>query len=543
MCVLILALAAQATAWHESFGSGWDSRWVHSEQAKYEGRFVVEAPKGFSEPALKVPEKAKHYGIATVLPEPVDPSDTLVLQYDLKVSNGLTCGGAYLKFLTADESFSASDLKDDSPYSVMFGPDKCGSTNKVHLILRHKSPKTGSIEEKHLKYPPVVESDDLTHVYTAILYPANNSYAVLIDGEEKKAGSLFDDFDPPVNPPAEIPDPDDSKPDDWIDEPKIADPAATKPEDWDEDAPEYIEDEAAEKPEGWLDDEPLEVDDPDAVKPEDWDDEEDGDWEPNRVANPLCKDGPGCGAWVRPTTRNPEYKGKWTAPLIDNPEYKGPWKARDIPNPEFYEDAAPLEHIGSVGAVAIEIWTMDDGYFFNNVAVTNSPEEAAALRASTWAPRHAVEAAAKAAADKAAAAEADKASATDKGATTLDAIKDKVAPLVGAAFESPLLKPLAAQLAPLRAALEGNPLLAVGVVALPVALLITLLLSGSKPKKVDDVGAAKKADVTGKDDAAPAKSPSKKAAAAKKEESADEIEEDEDEGDKPVGARRRARRD
>ena len=66
------------------------------------------------------------------------------------------------------------------------------------------------------------------------------------------------------------------------------------------------------------------------------------------MPNPLCKAGPGCGAWVRPTIRNPEYKGKWTAPLIDNPEYKGPWKARDIPNPEFYEDAAPLEHIGSV---------------------------------------------------------------------------------------------------------------------------------------------------------------------------------------------------
>jgi hypothetical protein len=75
--------------------------------------------------------------------------------------------------------------------------------------------------------------------------------------------------------------------------------------------------------------------------------------------------------------------------------------------------------------VAIEIWTMDDGYFFDNVAVTNSPEEAAALRASTWAPRHEVEAAAKAAAEKAAAAEADKASTADKGSTTLDAIKGK----------------------------------------------------------------------------------------------------------------------
>ena len=47
-----------------------------------------------------------------------------------------------------------------------------------------------------------------------------HSYKVLIDGEERKAGSLFEDFEPPFNPPAEIPDPDDKKPDDWVDEAK-----------------------------------------------------------------------------------------------------------------------------------------------------------------------------------------------------------------------------------------------------------------------------------------------------------------------------------
>ncbi len=44
---------------------------------------------------------------------------------------------------------------------------------QVHLIIRHKSPKTGEIEEKHLKSPPAVQSDDMTHVYTAILHPNN----------------------------------------------------------------------------------------------------------------------------------------------------------------------------------------------------------------------------------------------------------------------------------------------------------------------------------------------------------------------------------
>jgi len=33
------------------------------------------------------------------------------------------------------------------------------------------------------------ETDELTHVYTLILH-ANNTYAVLIDNEEKAAGSL-----------------------------------------------------------------------------------------------------------------------------------------------------------------------------------------------------------------------------------------------------------------------------------------------------------------------------------------------------------------
>lgn len=50
--------------------------------------------------------------------------------------------------------------------------------------------------------------------------PTLCSYAVLIDGEEKKAGSLFTDFEPAFNPPEEIDDPEDSKPADWVEEAK-----------------------------------------------------------------------------------------------------------------------------------------------------------------------------------------------------------------------------------------------------------------------------------------------------------------------------------
>lgn len=44
-----------------------------------------------------------------------------------------------------------------------------------------------------------------------------------------------------------------------------------------------------------------------------------------------------------------------------------------------------------VGAVAIEIWTMDDGIFFDNVVVTSSADEAAAIRETTWESKHAIE--------------------------------------------------------------------------------------------------------------------------------------------------------
>ena len=78
-----------------------------------------------------MPEKAKHYGLTTKLDTEIDPADGLVLQYELKLSEGLTCGGAYLKYLTATPGFDPADLTDGTPYSIMFGPDKCGATNKA----------------------------------------------------------------------------------------------------------------------------------------------------------------------------------------------------------------------------------------------------------------------------------------------------------------------------------------------------------------------------------------------------------------------------
>lgn len=264
----------------------------------------------------------------------------------------------------------------------MFGPDKCGATNKVHFIFRHKDPVTGEVGEKHLVNAPYAKIAKVSTLYTLIVNP-DNTFEILINNEQRKNGTLFDDFDPPVNPAKEIDDVTDVKPSDWVDTIRIADPSATKPDDWDEDAPAEIPDEDAVKPEGWLDDEALMIADPEAVKPEEWDDEEDGEWVAPTIVNPKCTEAPGCGAWTRPSIRNPAYKGKWTAPMIDNPAYKGEWKPKRIANPNYYEDKHP-NHFTPIAGIGYEIWTMDEDILFDNIYVGHSIEDARELARQTF---------------------------------------------------------------------------------------------------------------------------------------------------------------
>lgn len=191
-------------------------------------------------------------------------------------------------------------------------------------------------------------------LYTLIIRPDQN-FQIKVDGEAIRNGTLLEDFSPAFTPDKEINDPEDKKPEDWVEEAKIPDPEASKPEDWDEDAPYEVVDEDATKPDDWLDDEPAQIPDPEAKKPEDWDDEEDGDWLPPQVPNPKCEEASGCGEWTKPMKKNPDYKGKWSAPFIDNPLYKGIWKPKKIPNPNYFEEKTPanLEPIGAVSRVVL----------------------------------------------------------------------------------------------------------------------------------------------------------------------------------------------
>lgn len=387
---LSFSLAFSSVVFFESFDEPWEGHWIPSNKEDYKGKWKHGKNDAYNDYGLLVSETARKYGIMVETPKVHFNNDPVVLQYDLKTQNGLECGGAYLKFLMPQKvGWDPKHFDNESPYSIMFGPDKCGSTNKVHFIFRHKHPKTDKYVEHHLKYPPVPTADKVTHIYTAIIYP-NNTVRILIDGEEKKtAHFLSEDFDPPVLPPKTIPDPDDKKPEYWDERAKIPDLEAKKPDDWDEDAPMKIEDLEADKAEGWLDDEPVDIDDVEAMKPDDWDDEEDGEWKAPKISNPKCELVPGCGKWKRPLKRNPNYKGKWYPPIIDNPNYNGIWKPRQIPNPDYFElDRLNLEAIAAIG---IEIWTVQDGMLFDNILISDDYSDAKEYQDKYWKPKFEVE--------------------------------------------------------------------------------------------------------------------------------------------------------
>ncbi len=123
--------------------------WVISEAVKegagdsdiltYSGEWALEsaienALEG--DKGLVAKSVASHHAISSVLKEPIDPKGKpLVIQYEVKLQQGLECGGAYMKLLRYDSSFKASLFDNKSPFVIMFGPDHCGGTNKVFSIF------------------------------------------------------------------------------------------------------------------------------------------------------------------------------------------------------------------------------------------------------------------------------------------------------------------------------------------------------------------------------------------------------------------------
>ncbi|VEU21352.1 DEKNAAC102695 [Brettanomyces naardenensis] len=385
----------------DSFFEQFDSKkgWRASHAKKngklaYVGKWEIEESTinvGFKgDKGLVVKSEAALHAISVPLPKVFDnTNNTLVLQYEVKLQKGLECGGAYIKLLDANGAPDiANEFNNETPYQVMFGPDKCGNVNRVHFIIRRKNPNTGEYEEKALKVPPMARVVKTSVLYTLIIKP-NQDFEIRIDGVVSKAGSLLDPHFFDITPPKEISDPDDEKPEDWVDEEYIRDPDATKPKDWDEKAPYLIPDPDAVAPEDWDEDAAEFIPDPNAAKPSYWDDDEDGEWEIPLIENPECEKH-GCGPWRAPKVKNSDFKGKWFPPMIKNPEYNGEWEPKVIPNPEYYEDSRPSD-LEPIGAVGFELWTMTNSILFDDIYIGHSIEEAEDIGNSTFLPKVEIE--------------------------------------------------------------------------------------------------------------------------------------------------------
>merc|ERR1719161_215395 len=279
----LTTLASGKIYFSETFGDGWESRWTSSKWKESEGtqgKFVAATGKWFKDEkedtGIQTSEDSKFFGISAGFESFSNEGKDLIIQYQAKYEKDVECGGGYVK--VGPKMDDPTKFGDPTVYNIMFGPDKCGYTKRTHLIFNYKGKNV--LKKSDLSYKQ--EPDQVSHLYRMTLKP-DNTVRVDIDQEKIYEGSLKDDWE--LLEPKEIKDPDDKKPDDWVDDSMMDDPEDKKPGDWVEE---------------------KRIVDAAAKKPEDWDDEEDGEWE-------------------APMIDNPEYKGEWMGKRISNPAYKGFW--------------------------------------------------------------------------------------------------------------------------------------------------------------------------------------------------------------------------
>jgi len=328
----LFATASGKVHFSEEFGDGWEARWTGSkwkESESKQGKWTTEAGKyhlDASDKGLHTSEDMKFYGMSAGFPSFSNEGKDLIVQYQAKYEKDIECGGGYVKIGPKLED--GTTFGDPTPYNIMFGPDKCGYTKRTHLIFNYKGKNV--LKKSDLSYKQ--EPDQVSHLYRMTLKP-DSTVRVDIDQEKIYEGSLKDDWE--LLKPKEIADPNDKKPDDWVDDSMMDDPETKKPDDWVEE---------------------KRIVDSDATKPEDWDDEEDGEWE-------------------APMKDNPAFKGEWYAKRISNPAYKGFWEAKKIANPE-YEDDDKLYLFKEFGFIGFDLWQVKGGSIFDNIIITDDAAEA-----------------------------------------------------------------------------------------------------------------------------------------------------------------------
>mmetsp|Transcript_7951 Transcript_7951/g.10433 ORF Transcript_7951/g.10433 Transcript_7951/m.10433 type:complete len:410 (-) Transcript_7951:266-1495(-) len=344
-----MSSAAAEVFFKEQFNDEtWKKTWTESTKwraAAEMGKWEHTAGEWYSDvedKGIKTSEDARFYGLSAAMSKPFTSAEgkDLVIQYSVKHEQDLDCGGAYLKLMPGGKKFDSASFGGDTGYSVMFGPDICGSSNKKTHVILHSNEKD---ENLLIKKEVPTESDNMTHLYTLVV-KSDNTFEVFVDNKSVRAGKLEDEFDFML--PKEIKDPDASKPTDWVDNAKMPDPEDKKPAGYDDITPEIA--------------------DPDATKPADWDDEDDGEWE-------------------APMLDNPEFQGEWKPTMIDNPDYQGKWVHPMVPNPEYkYDETMYAVCKDGCTHVGFELWQVKTGTLFDDIIVTDSLEEAQAFAKETF---------------------------------------------------------------------------------------------------------------------------------------------------------------
>lgn len=47
------------------------------------------------------------------------------MQYEVQFEKSVQCGGAYLKLVSAAADLDLGQFRESTPYTILFGPDKC----------------------------------------------------------------------------------------------------------------------------------------------------------------------------------------------------------------------------------------------------------------------------------------------------------------------------------------------------------------------------------------------------------------------------------
>lgn len=127
----------------------WSDRWVQSSHKKADGtagELKLVSAFGSSDAAkgVQTSQDARFYAYTSKFtPSFSSVGKDLVLQYSVKHTQKIDCGGGYVKVLPAD--VDQENFNGDSQYYIMFGPDICGTTTKkVHVIFNYN----GQIKKK-----------------------------------------------------------------------------------------------------------------------------------------------------------------------------------------------------------------------------------------------------------------------------------------------------------------------------------------------------------------------------------------------------------